>query len=459
MRLSPSTGPRRFKGEIVLLRVFLAAASIRWVYALLIFALMGSGGLQGVDSIGYLLGAHAFAQAAALGSLHGFDWLGPNTDVMPMFAWLIGLNALLFHEFASLSYVLMQGLFDAGTCVLIFCIARAIDLRYALPAAVAASVNPTQIVLSGLVYNDTPFLFFVAIFLLASIHWLREPSWRWAITLGVSLGAATMVRVLAAPWVPALLLFLFFVALIRKRLSGRAVAQLSAAAAIFALCISPVLWRNFDKYGTWALTSQGGLHLALWVVPLVKEAKDGTPWQQSFNAMQRRFDGRNQKAAADSFEVSRQYTELAREALTELGPLAVAKAWITGSAINVAAPAIILSPPVSARPRTGFYDTPGASPLQKIENFLFHSDNAFYGWILLAGIAGVAAISLLQLGGLFVILQNRQHWPTVLLFSLWFLYVLAINGPIASPKYRLPIEPVLMVLTGAGLSFAHRRYA
>ena len=45
------------------------------------------------------------------------------------------------------------------------------------------------------------------------------------------------------------------------------------------------------------------------------------------------------------------------------------------------------------------------------------------------------------------------------LFLLWFLYILAINGPVASPKYRLPIEPVLMVLTGAGLSFARRRSA
>ena len=446
-------------GLIVFLNVFLVAVSIRWIYALLMFVLMGNAGLQGIDSIGYLQNARDFAEAAVAGSLHGIDWLAQNTGVMPLFAWLLGINALVFHSLAPLTYVLMQGLIDAGTCVLIYRIAQAIDPRYALPAAVLACLNPTQIVLSGLVYTDTPFLFFVAVFLLASVQWLNEPSWRWAIILGLGLGAATMVRVLAAPWVLVLLLFLLFVAIVRKRPAARVIAQLISAAAIFAICISPVLWRNVDKFGTWSLTSQGGLHFAFWVVPLVKESHDGTPWQQSYAAMQKRVDSRYPNGPADPFEGSRRYTEIAREALAELGPLAVAKAWITGAAINVAAPAIILSPPVSSLPRTGFYGTPGASPLQKIENFLFHSDNALYAWILLTGIVGVAIISLVQLCGLVVMVRNRQDWPTVLLFGLWFFYILAVNGPVASPKYRLPIEPVLMVLAGAALSLRRRQSA
>ncbi len=48
---------------------------------------------------------------------------------MPVFSWLLGLNALLFHSFAPLTYVLLQGLIDAGTCVLIYYIAQAIDPR------------------------------------------------------------------------------------------------------------------------------------------------------------------------------------------------------------------------------------------------------------------------------------------------------------------------------------------
>jgi hypothetical protein len=35
--------------------------------------------------------------------------------------------------------------------------------------------------------------------------------------------------------------------------------------------------------------------------------------------------------------------------------------------------------------------------------------------------------------------------------ALWIGFILAANGPIASPKYRLPIEPVLCVVTAAGV--------
>jgi hypothetical protein len=44
-----------------------------------------------------------------------------------------------------------------------------------------------------------------------------------------------------------------------------------------------------------------------------------------------------------------------------------------------------------------------------------------------------------------------------LLLAGWCLYILAVNGPVASPKYRLPMEPALAVLTGAGLASLFNR--
>ena len=32
----------------------------------------------------------------------------------------------------------------------------------------------------------------------------------------------------------------------------------------------------------------------------------------------------------------------------------------------------------------------------------------------------------------------------------WIGFILAANGPVASPKYRLPMEPALNLFTGAG---------
>ncbi len=172
--------------------------------------------------------------------------------------------------------------------------------------------------------------------------------------------------------------------------------------------------------------------------------------------MQHRVDKEYPTPTANPFEQSRRYETVARGELATLGVKAIAKAWLNGAAINLGSPGIILSPPIQQLPRTGFYATPGASPLDKAMNFLFHSDNAAYSWILLTGIAGVMAVRLIQIIGVVSLLRHGGQLAVLSLFGLWIAYVLAVDGPVASPKYRLPIEPVLMVLTGAGLSVLFR---
>jgi hypothetical protein len=63
-----------------------------------------------------------------------------------------------------------------------------------------------------------------------------------------------------------------------------------------------------------------------------------------------------------------------------------------------------------------------------------------------------------QIVGFFTLLRRGANVAGLLLLAGWIVYILALNGPVASPKYRLPIEPVLALLTGAGLvAFVRRR--
>ncbi|MFZ0401156.1 MAG: hypothetical protein WAL03_08735, partial [Pseudolabrys sp.] len=93
----------------MLMKIFTAALAIRWVYALLLFATMGDAGLQTVDSETYIGDAHRLAEALETSTLHGANWLGFGIFTMPLFAWFIGLHALLFGKWAALAYVLTQG--------------------------------------------------------------------------------------------------------------------------------------------------------------------------------------------------------------------------------------------------------------------------------------------------------------------------------------------------------------
>jgi len=236
----------------------------------------------------------------------------------------------------------------------------------------------------------------------------------------------------------------------------------------------PILARNITQFDSVRLTSQAGAYALLWLAPLVLEAKDGTPHALGAAQMTARYEAeRAGPQSPNRFEESAGMTAAAGRELSELGTGAIAKAWFFGAAINLASPAVILAPAVSRLPRTGFFDVPGDSKTDKILSFLFRNDNPVYAWVLAIGLIGVAAARAVQLGGLIIAIATpsravrdtagRRETRLFLLFLLlWVAYILLVNGPIASPKYRLPIEPVAAVFFAMGFSgltawFASRR--
>jgi len=438
--------------------LFMVALALRWSYAFIMFLWMGDAALLGVDSGEYIASGQSIASGIMAGTLHGWDLFGPNPFMMPLFRWLIAIDALITNDHTAFAYILTQGLFDSGTCLLVYGMAGVIDPRLARPAAIAAALNPTQIVMAGLAYPDTPFVFFVALMLYGALRWLRSPSWPAMAIITIGLVCAAWIRILVVPFSLVLFIFLPAVMMASGRIERRQLVQIGAMLATFAILLFPISLQNKMKYDSWAFTPQGGTHLARWVVPLTWEVRDGTPWVRGFEEMERRAALLPKPPDENSFQESRRYTTVAIEELIRIGPVGIARSWAFGAAINLGTPGIVLSPPVSKLPRTGFYGTAGATIFGKIANFLFHSDNALYGWILLIGSAGVTIMRLLQLGGLSTLIGQRQWAPALLLVG-WCVFILGVNGPVASPKYRLPMEPVLAVLTGAGWSVLFRRRA
>lgn len=441
--------------------LFLVALGVRWAYAFATLAFFGLDGFKFGDSHGYLATAERFAAAIAAGNVAGWGWLGPEPGLMPLFTWSLTAHVAMAGPWAPFTYVLAQGVLDAGTCVAIFGIARALDARVAILAGYAAAFTPTLVALSGIVYTDTPFTFFATLSLLGAALWLHRPSWRFAVLTGAMLGCAALVRVWIVPWVGPLLLLLAAAAWFRKRRGAGRLLQLVAIAAILGALVAPILARNASMHGAWSLTPQSGVHLAMWVVPLIREAQDGTPRTATVAALEARMRDRfGSDVSRNPFVQSNRYREIAVEELGRFGIGAIAKAWLYGAAINLASPAVTMVPAVARLPRTGFYDTPGRSFAEKVEAFLFRSSNVLYAWLLTLGIAGVLVVRLVQAaGGVMLLSSGPARWPLLLLLG-WAGYVLAINGPIASPKYRLPIEPALAILGAAALArFAGRRLA
>ena len=439
-------------------RIFASALAIRWIYALTLYHFMANDGLMGLDSTTYVANAEAFAQSIQAGTVSGTHWLGSFAYTMPLYQWLTTLPFLIFGNNGAIAYVLIQGAFDSGTCVLVFAIAKSIDTRIAFWSSVAAVFNPTQIVLSALIYNDTVFTFFVALTFYGISRWRSKVSWPNALLIGCALGGAVSIRISIVPWAIGAVGLLGILAL-GETLRKSDVVKLICVAAIFCAALSVIAVRNVSQYGTYSLTPQGGDYLAFYVFPLAKEAQDRTPFAVSLEAMMRRTAERFGPPAKNPFEQSARYQEIGREALhSEIQFSSLVKSWAFGILINLTSPAHLLSPPVAHLPREGFYGTAGNSFTEKVFNFVFSSGNKTYSWLLIVGAAGLFCFRVIQCFGVYALLRNRIDLVIILLAASWLVYLLLLNGPIASPKYRLPLEPLFDIMTGAGLMTIANRW-
>jgi hypothetical protein len=388
-----------------------------------------------------------------------------ETDRMPLYPLLLGGIRHIFGDDPRMVAIL-QAVIDAGTCALIAALGALISPLVGLIAGILAALSVTLIVFSTQILTETASLFFFTLMLLAGARFLRHPTNALAIIAGLAGGIASATRPAVAPLLAAAVPLVLVIALIQRRGFAAALAAALLFAVGAAAPIAPVLLRNVIHYGSFSLTTQTGHHLADWIVPLVTERADGTPYQNTVDRMEALYAQRAQTTlcAPRKLECSAEHdlngqtnpfqraavkSEVAREAMARLPLSAYAKAWLEGMVVNLASPALLIDPRVRALPKPSFYNTPGASLWEKTRAYLF-DDPAAYQVLLIVGLVAMLPILMLEAAG-FVMLARTLPWAAVFAGGV-LAYFLVLNGPVATPKYRLPMEPVLIVLAAIPLA-------
>ena len=438
-----------------LVLLFAAALALRIVNLL---TLAGDDGLfQFGDSNAYLNGAEAWLKSGTFGDYLEGEFVLPSERMPGYFWFLAGIHSLSGGSLAAI--VLVQSLFDAGTCVLIALLATRILPEAGRLAGIAAAVWPNLIIHANLVLQDTLFLFFFTASLLAMAHVARRPSLRVVAVAGLLFGLAFLTRSVVQFLVPVLSVAVLI--LVMRRCPGpwRGIA----AAAVFLIAaaapISPVLYRNLTNFGAVAPTTQAGLHLLLWTVPLVRADQNGTTMEAESTKMNAMFNAHLKtrglaREKLDPFALDREMRAVAMKELLATPLWRLAKVWVQGAAINILSPSILSDGRVRALPRPSFAETRGTGLISRAWHYFFDDFRLFQALILLA-IAGTLVVVLFQLAGLWRLLRRAPFAALGLVLLIG--YFLAISGPTAGPKYRMPIEPALIILLAAGLSPLFRR--
>jgi len=381
-----------------------------------------------------------------------FPTLVALTDRMPLYPLLLGGVQRLFGTDSAWVVALGQSIIDAGTCALIASLGALLSPRVGLIAGILAALSVNLVVYSTQILTDSVGLFFFTLMLLAGARFLLRPTYGLAVVAGLAGGLATMTRpvffcmLLTIPFVIALAIGR------RQKLTTALVAALLFSVAA-AMTIAPVLIRNVVSYGSFSLTSQTGHHLAFWIVPLVTQRADGTPYQATVD----RIEAIYQKRASESrlgeggnpFQLAALKVNLAKEEMARLPGWAFLDAWLEGAVVDLASPAILMDPRVRALPRPNFYEVPGKTLWERARSYVFDSFSHYQALLILGLVPAVPFLALQAAG--FLMLARTHPWAAAFAAAV-LAYFLLINGPVATPRYRLPMEPVLLVLTAIPLA-------
>ena len=409
------------------------------------------------DSHFYWSGALAWIESGFFSHFDGTNYV-PITERTPLYFLFLTPFRWVFGDLVG-PVVVAQAVLDAGTCMVIAMLGGMLDRTTGILAGLFAAFWPNMIIHSALILTDSLFLFFIALGLLFVARFLHcgRPSEIYLASFVC--GLAIMTRPVGM-LLPLGILVVTPIVLHRHgndwRKSGGAAL---IAMLIVALPVSPLLARNISQFGTVQLTSQSGTHFLGWVVGYSRALDRGESFDTASEQVSRKWMSektiRSNERPPNAFEESRKRMSLAREELSRIPFTSLLKAWSSGGALNLVAPVTAIDPRIRSLNRKSYYNSLGTSLIDRSLNFMANNDVVYIRWLLLGLVIGTIAL-ILQMAG-WVILLRCNFWSAIL-GLLFISYFLLINGPVGGPKYRLPMEPVFIILQSIALLGLWKRW-
>ena len=419
--------------------VFCAALAVRLIY-LLLFHDPSTAGSE--DSPMYLMLAEKFKSAGLL------EAAGDRTPGYPVF-----LAALSYAGFSSTTaIVFIQAVIDALSCVITAMIYKNCFGRGALLCGLLMALNLNMVILSGLILPETLFLFVFILSISFFVAALKSANFMKLAAAMLLLALAALIRPAAFYLYIIMPVLLLMAGLFMNKNPARLLFSILGVLLISFPLLAFQMTQNYRHYGSAQFVSQGGTHLLNWVVPGVYQYSGNGSYTKGLERSKQALDSQMAKDGLERlpknpFAASAYQTDVAMQLLTKLGPAAVAKAWTIGSTLNLISPSLAFAPAFRALDHSSFYMTPGNNIAEKLTNYVSDGKGLLFVSLLVVGTLSSGLFLAAGLCGLVVMLRtrDRQIILTAIFFFLAAGYFLAITGPIIGPKYRIPIEPFLVL--------------
>jgi len=373
--------------------------------------------------------------------------LAPGGEILE---GVVGTNALLLA-------MVLQNLAGFSVVYTMHRTGALFDQTTANLAGGFAALNLNMVVYSNQVLTESLFYPLFAVMLYFFLRYHVSRAGRDLALAAAMLGVCTMVRTVTM-YLPLFMVGYLLVEWCRDGLRAR-LRRAALFAVVFVVLVAPWLARNAVLHGHVAMTSQGVRALTEWVVPGIALFEEGLPPAKAGKSKYSQLWKEHLKTLPEEVRANPFARDVAAKAwfvdyLRTVSPLSVVKAWVWGASKNILSPSSMGVVNMLALDWRGYYESPGDNALERLWNFLTYNP-AF----AVAGLVLTLLFRVVQLAGAWRLVRAR---PGMALGGLMVVgYFLAVNGPVGYARYRLPLEPLFVLLTAlaVGLLPALRREA
>ena len=393
----------------------------------------------GEDSLGY--------HELALGIMTSWSYEAFGTFRTPAYpTFLAGLYAI----FGTKPWIvlLVQVFVSCGTLILLYLWAQLLlGKRVAVIAALLYAIEPHAILYSTTLVSETMFAFVLLAAALALVSGLKRskavPVW----VSGLLLGLASLIKPVCQYFPVVAVGIALSYPRVRWPLRIRASAGL---VVLFLLAISPWLLRNQMEYGHAGLSTIRGSNLLFWNATFTEVAKSGRPLGEvnAEFAEIARMEGASDNN--NPFDNSRIYNNVAMDYILA-NKAYYAKRHVKGIVnmfVNVTTARISQHLGLERRHLDyRFFAAPGA--LQMVSGFLRSKTPHEIAIAAIVGAFLLFTYILALIGGISMV--KRRMYTDLLVTAVIITYFCALTGLIGLARYKLPLIPFYLTLSGHGV--------
>ncbi len=365
--------------------------------------------------------------------------------------------ALVYAIFGELPWMVLLFNIGLGAIAIIYlykAVILLIDRKTALIAGFLFACDPHQIIYSQTLLTENLFVPALIIFFYFLVRYIKKESSRHLIISSVVAGILVYIKSVALYFsVVPVAIVLFFG---KDKLSVRLKNVTMIVLIVLAVHV-PMSLKNYINDGYWAVTSNGGFNSLFIYAGSVYTNQLGYSGVQKDRLLQQKLDSMIGKGNTNQFDYDKAAKTLASQIIKEY-PLEFLSNHLVGcvniyTSLSTYQLSVVLGLDNNGLFYPGNY---GASQFRMLDKFLAGKQLSVLIWGGVIALILIIEYSLALLG--IISLFRKRRFKQLLIPLCFILYFTLITGVIgSSARFRLPISPFYLVYASVGIGYLQGR--